>query len=178
MIRSPWRPHFSQSICSHGRTCLFCLSCSQGYVPWLDKKSCWWLIISLSMMAIELITSNSLFCLARNIKLFWLFSKYSPIPNFQYDSLVLWQKSIIFNLNMRFQRPQTSVRANFSFHYPNDHKMSEYCSFLIFWYPPPCCWPNSLYSSGQTFSCEDQFIMNIVCIRIVVPQAHEIENKK
>ena len=80
MIRSPWRPHFSQSICSPGRTCLFCLSCSQGYVPWLDKKSCWWLIISLSMMAIELITSNSLFCLARNIKLFWLFSKYSPIP--------------------------------------------------------------------------------------------------
>ena len=80
MIRSPWRPHFSQSICSHGRTCLFCLSCSQGYVPWLDKKSCWWLIISLSMMAIEIITSNSLFCLARNIKLFWLFSKYSPIP--------------------------------------------------------------------------------------------------
>ena len=80
MIRSPWRPHFSQSICSPGRTCLFCLSCSQGYVPWLDKKSCWWLIISLSMMAIVLITSNSLFCLARNIKLFWLFAKYSPIP--------------------------------------------------------------------------------------------------
>ena len=51
----------------------------------------------------------------------------------------------------------------------NDHKMSEYCSFLIFWLHPPCCWPNFLYNFGQTFSCEDQFIMNIVCIRIVVP---------
>ena len=34
---------------------------------------------------------------------------------------------------------------------------------------PPCCWPNFLYNFSQTFSCEDQFIMNIVCIRIVDP---------
>ena len=32
------------------------------------------------MMAIELIPSHSLFCLARTIKLFWLFWRYSEIP--------------------------------------------------------------------------------------------------
>ena len=67
------------------------------------------------------------------------------------------------------RRPQTSVRGKFLFHYSNDHKMSAYCSFFNILVLPPCCWPNFLYNFSQTFSCEDQFIMNIVCIRIVDP---------
>ena len=54
----------------HGRTCLFCFPCCQGYCSWLDKICCGWLIISLSMIAIELILNYSLFCLARIIKFF------------------------------------------------------------------------------------------------------------
>ena len=56
-------------LLSPGRTRLFCYHCGKGCCPMLDKTCCGWLIISLSMIATELILSHSLFCLARTIKL-------------------------------------------------------------------------------------------------------------
>ena len=46
--------------------------------------------------------------------------------------------------------------------------MSAYTDFfIILVFSPPAVG----LISGQSFSCEDQFIMNIVCIRIVGPKA-------
>ena len=72
---------FYRTFSPHGRTCPFCFPCCQGYCSWLDKICCGWLIISLSMIAIELILNYSLFCLARIIKFFWLIGRYHWNPH-------------------------------------------------------------------------------------------------